>query len=204
MLRYLSKIKGMLNLPMVIFCLILFLCGGCRPQWHLMRTVDPYRKDQNPQPYAYKWSVSGSMMQIQKFYYTPNIACAALEVDNQKGYVDIYVDPHKTKFVSGKLGLWAMKSTEAARQPIFRRMVMDFYQILAPASVGLWSKYYFPLGVIPTRQKKSGLICFHLIRDANEPQPMKIMGRSRMRLTDVRVAGGNIEVNWIWLEPISP
>ncbi len=180
----------------------LLLTGGCTTaRWKLMRTVNPYLKKQPANPYEYSIRVGGARLQIKKFYATPTLACAALHVDNSKGYANVYIIPHKTKLVCGKTGIWALKSTAAAREPMFRHMAQDYFKLTNPKQISHWSKHYLARN-IPMRQTKQGLICFQLKRSNDDPEGLKLKGRCRLRLTDMRVASGKVRADWMHIEPL--
>lgn len=186
-----------------LLCLVLFLCQ-CRPgvPWKLMRTIDPYRKKQDPEPYSHQIQVTGIRLQILKFYYTPELACVYLQADNQQGYANAYINPYKTQLVCDQLGLWALKSTAAAREPMFQRIAQNAFPQPAPTTNVRWSQRYFPHGTIPLREKRDGLICFQLKIGEQESDSVQIKHRCRIRLTDVRVAEGSVQADWIWLEKL--
>ena len=111
--------------------LIIFLSTqGCSPSFDLLRTVDPYTKQQSKKPYFYAMRVmGGARIKILKFYVTKTIGCAVLEADNTRGETTLYINPHKTQFVIGKVGIWALKSTITARNNTFRKMATEFYKL---------------------------------------------------------------------------
>ncbi len=191
--------RRMIMTSLVLFSMSLW---GCRPSFQYLRTVNPYTKQQTPEPYAQVTRiVGGAQLKVLKFYVTPKIGCAVMEVDNSRGEVPLYINPHKAQFVVGKLGIWSMKSSMAAREDVFRQMATDFYK-LDPQKVPRWSAYYFPLGTIKPKEKREGLICFQFARKDNDPKALIPNKRCRMRLTGALLGGGSVNIDWIYLEPL--
>ena len=180
----------------------LLVIFGCQSiPWKYMRSVDPYLKKQPPDPYAYSVRISGARFKIQKFYTTKMLACAVFQIDNRKGYGELYIKPARAKLVCGKLGIWAMTSTAAAREPMYRRMAQDFYKIKDPNRVPRWSRLYLPRR-IPLRQTKQGLVCFQLKLKEDDPNGLKLNDRCRLRFADMRLGTGKVRADWMHVEPL--
>lgn len=182
--------------------LLLSVLTGCAPPWSFMRTVNKYSKVPSKDPYAYSVSlVGGARIKLNKFYYTKQLACAVLHVDNKRGELKVYVNPNKAQFVSGKVGVWSMKSTVAARDLMYRRMAAH-YNKLDAKNVPRWSRYHFPIGTVAPKEERSGLLCFRLGKSDDDPKRILINEPLRMRLTGVLVGGGPARVGWLWLKPM--
>lgn len=185
---------------LLALCMV-FLFGCQSTPWKLMRSVNPYLKKQPAQPYAHSVRMSGARFQIKKFYATPMLACAAFQIDNRKGYGEIYLRPSRAKLVCQKLGIWALTSTAASREPMFRRMAQDFYNIKDASQVPRWSRLYVPRR-IPLRQVKQGLVCFQLMLRPKDPNGMKMNERCRIRFADMRLGTGKVRADWMHVEPM--
>ena len=132
------------------------------------------------------------------------MACLGVVVDNSRGYAEAYIDPKKTRLVAEKLGTWALTSTQAAREPIYRRFAAHFHKITDPSRVKLWSLLYLPMSRIPVGKEIRGLVCFQLIRYPGDPQPIKIRELCRVKFEDLRVGGGKVDVQWLWFKRERP
>ncbi len=183
-------------LPLALFVQML----GCPGKWGYLTPLDPYTRRPLPQGQRAELEVSGLKIIADKFYFTPQMACLGLIIDNSRGYAEVYIDPQRTRLVAGELGTWALSSTAAAREELFRKIALDYYGIRDSSSVGLWSSLYLNRSVIPVGKKKRGLICFQLIRYPGDPEPIVITERCRVRLEDVRMGGGKLQMNWLWFE----
>lgn len=186
----------------VLFVGFLLLESCQSSPWKLMRTINPYTQKQPANLYDYSLRVSGVQLHIRKFYTTKTLACADMEANNKKGYGAAYIDPRRVQFVCGKIGTWALTSTSAARDPMFKKMATDAYKLSRPEQLRRWSQHYFPRGTVPLRQSRRGLICFQLRRRPDDPEALVTTGRCRLRLRDIRIANGAVRAGWIFVEAL--
>jgi hypothetical protein len=178
---------------------------GCQSiPWKPYRTISPHSKQQIADPYGTILHASGgAQFRITRFIATQTLACAMLRADSKNAYAEIYINPHKARLVSGKLGIRALKSTMAAREPMYRRMVQHLYNIKDPSTVVRWSKYYFPKGTIKGGKSNRGMLCFQLARSAKDPERLQLGSQFRMQLTGVMVARGPVRLGWFYLGPMA-
>lgn len=186
-------------------CLTAFVLMGCpSTPWTLYRTINPHGKTQLADPYGHTLrAAGGAEFKIRRFYVTSALACMVLQAKSSDAYAEIYIDPHKARLVVGKVGIMAMKSTQAARDPLFRRMARDYFKLRTSERVKRWSSYYFPRGQIPGKQSRTGLLCFQLSRYKDDPEALKIEGKCRMQLQGVRVAKGATTLDWLYFGPLN-
>ncbi len=184
----------------LIALLPLLFLTACPPKWRYLQPLDPYTRQPIPKNRRVSVTSSGLKIEVEKFYFFPELACLGVVVDNSQGYAEAYINPQKTKLVAGKLGTWALTSTQAAREPLFRKIALHFHRISDPKSVKLWSLLYLPRSRIPVRKKIRGLVCFQLIRYPGDPEPIKIKDFCRVKFEDVRVGGGKVEFQWLWFK----